>query len=107
MTFFLTMLFSFLEAPPLGDLAEAFGGWASLLFPLVAKFVLSASVLRFGAVWLEGFLVIWIKQTPDSRFWLVWARLMQSLDAVTLQELCDDVRASAGEPLDHRYVFHI
>jgi len=37
----------------------------------------------------------------------VHERLTQSLDAVTLQDLCDEVRASAGEPLDHRYVFHI
>ena len=34
-------------------------------------------------------------------------RITQSLDAVTLQDLCDEVRAAAGEPLDHRYVFHI
>ena len=34
-------------------------------------------------------------------------RLTQSLDAVTLQDLCDEVRSFAGEPLDHRYVFHI
>jgi hypothetical protein len=26
---------------------------------------------------------------------------------VTLQDLCDEVRSEAGEPLDHRYVFHI
>ncbi len=37
----------------------------------------------------------------------VHERLMQSLDAVTLQDLCDDVRATAGDPLEHRYVFHI
>jgi Rrf2 family protein len=34
-------------------------------------------------------------------------RLTQSLDSVTLQDLCDEVRSGAGEPLDHRYVFHI
>ena len=37
----------------------------------------------------------------------VHERIIQSLDAVTLQDLCDEVRAEAGEPLDHRYVFHI
>lgn len=37
----------------------------------------------------------------------VYERLTQSLEAVTLQELCDDVRAGADQPLDHRYVFHI
>ena len=37
----------------------------------------------------------------------VHERITQSLDAVTLQDLCDEVRARAGEPLDHRYVFHI
>lgn len=37
----------------------------------------------------------------------VHERLTQSLDAVTLQDLCDEVRSSAGEPLAHRYVFHI
>ena len=34
-------------------------------------------------------------------------RLTQSLDAMTLQELCEAVRAQGIEPLDHRYVFHI
>ena len=37
----------------------------------------------------------------------VHERLAQSLDGVTLQDVCDEVRAIAGEPLDHRYVFHI
>lgn len=37
----------------------------------------------------------------------VHERLTQSLDAVTLQDLCEAVRTEAGEPLDHRYVFHI
>ena len=42
---------------------------------------------------------------------VVWScvheRLTQSLDAVTLQDLCEEVRTKDGEPLDHRYVFHI
>ena len=37
----------------------------------------------------------------------VHERITQSLDAVTLQDLCDEVRTAAGEPLDHRYLFHI
>ena len=37
----------------------------------------------------------------------VHERLTQSLGAITLQDLCDEVRSQAGEPLDHRYVFHI
>ena len=37
----------------------------------------------------------------------VHERLTQSLEAVTLQDLCDEVRTDTGEPLDHRYVFHI
>ena len=37
----------------------------------------------------------------------VHERLTQSLHAVTLQDLCDEIRTAAGEPLDHRYVFHI
>lgn len=37
----------------------------------------------------------------------VHERLTQSLGAVSLQDLCDEVRAIAGEPLEHRYVFHI
>jgi hypothetical protein len=37
----------------------------------------------------------------------VHERLTQSLGAVTLQDLCDEARSIAGEPLDHRYVFHI
>ena len=36
----------------------------------------------------------------------VHARLAESLGAVTLQDLCDEVRTGA-DPLDHRYVFHI
>lgn len=37
----------------------------------------------------------------------VHERLTQSLRAVTLQDLCDEVRSIAGAPLGHRYVFHI
>lgn len=37
----------------------------------------------------------------------VYDRLVQSLDAITLQELCEEARAEAGEPIDHQYVFHI
>ena len=37
----------------------------------------------------------------------VHERLTQSLGEVTLQDLCQEVRVIAGEPLDHRYVFHI
>ncbi len=37
----------------------------------------------------------------------VHERLLQSLASITLQDLCDEVRTQAGEPLDHRYVFHI
>lgn len=37
----------------------------------------------------------------------VHERLANTLDAVTLQDLCDEVREEAGEPLEHRYVFHI
>jgi len=37
----------------------------------------------------------------------VYERLARSLSGVTLQDLCDEVQATAGEPLDHRYVFHI
>ena len=34
-------------------------------------------------------------------------RLAHALEAVTLQDICREVREEAGEPLDHRYVFHI
>jgi Rrf2 family iron-sulfur cluster assembly transcriptional regulator len=37
----------------------------------------------------------------------VHERITQSLDAVTLRDVCEEVRAAAGEPMDHRYVFHI
>ena len=46
----------------------------------------------------------WIAQAVRR---CVHERLIASLSAVTLQDLCDEVRAMAGEPLDHRYVFHI
>ena len=37
----------------------------------------------------------------------VHERLTQSLDAVTLHDLCEEVRSQNGDPLEHRYVFHI
>ena len=37
----------------------------------------------------------------------VHERLTQSLGAITLQDLCDEVRSQAGEPITHRHVFHI
>ncbi len=40
-------------------------------------------------------------------FRCVHERLAQSLDRVTLKDLCDDVRELSEKPLDHRYVFHI
>lgn len=46
----------------------------------------------------------WIAQAVHR---CVHERLTESLGAVTLQDLCEEVRAIAGEPLDHRYVFHI
>ena len=43
----------------------------------------------------------------DAVWRCVHERITQSLDAVTLKDLCDEARAQAGEPMDHRYVFHI
>jgi len=40
-------------------------------------------------------------------FRCVHERLVKSLNQVTLQDLCDEVRERSGESLDHRYVFHI
>ncbi|MBI2094353.1 MAG: Rrf2 family transcriptional regulator [Candidatus Omnitrophica bacterium] len=37
----------------------------------------------------------------------VHERLMESLHAVTLQDLWDSLRSQPGEPIEHRYVFHI
>ncbi len=37
----------------------------------------------------------------------VHARLAESLGGVTLEDLCQEVKSLDGEPLDHRYVFHI
>ena len=37
----------------------------------------------------------------------VHERIAHSLGSVTLQDLCEEVRSAAGEPLEHRYVFHI
>ena len=34
-------------------------------------------------------------------------RIAESLGTVTLQDLCDAVRSDGGEPVEHRYVFHI
>ena len=43
----------------------------------------------------------------DAVWRCVHDRIDESLGAVTLQDLCDTVRTEAGEPLEHRYVFHI
>ena len=37
----------------------------------------------------------------------VHERLTQALHDVTLQDVCDEVQALGGDPLDHRHVFHI
>ena len=37
----------------------------------------------------------------------VHERLTESPGSITLQILCDEVRAAGHEPLEHRYVFHI
>jgi Rrf2 family protein len=47
------------------------------------------------------------ERTAQAVWRCVHERIAQSLDAVTLQDVCDEVRASAGEAPDHRYVFHI
>ena len=47
------------------------------------------------------------QQIAHAVFRRVHERLARSLDEVTLKDLCDEVRELAGEPLDHRYVFHI
>jgi len=47
-------------------------------------------------------------QSISQAVWrCVHDRLVRSLSEVSLQDLCDEVRETAGEPLDHRYVFHI
>lgn len=46
----------------------------------------------------------WIAQAVRR---CVHERLIQSLGEVTLQDLCHEVQEIAGEPLDHRFVFHI
>ncbi len=40
-------------------------------------------------------------------FRCVHERLAEALDRVTLQDLCDEAAELSGEPLGHRYVFHI
>ncbi len=37
----------------------------------------------------------------------VHERLTNSLEEVTLEDLCEDARTHAQAPLEHRYVFHI
>ena len=78
-----------------------------------AKHVTMAEVVRVldganGAVNGKG------RETPRHAHRIaqaVWRcvheRLAQSLDTITLQDLCDEVQAMAGESIDHRYVFHI
>lgn len=47
------------------------------------------------------------QRIAQAVFHCVHERLANSLDEVTLKDLCDEVRELSGEPLDHRYVFHI
>ena len=47
------------------------------------------------------------QRIAQAVFRCVHERLANSLDEVTLKDLCDEARELAGEPLDHRYVFHI
>ncbi|MBI3088140.1 MAG: Rrf2 family transcriptional regulator [Candidatus Omnitrophica bacterium] len=47
------------------------------------------------------------QRIAQAVFRCVHERLEDSLDHVTLKDLCDEVRELAGEPLEHRYVFHI
>jgi len=47
------------------------------------------------------------QRIAQAVFRCVHERLVKSLDQVTLQDLCDEVRERSGESLDHRYVFHI
>ena len=55
----------------------------------------------------DGYGGRYAQRIAHAVFRCVHERLVKSLDAVTLKDLCDEVRALAGEPLDHRYVFHI
>jgi Rrf2 family protein len=47
------------------------------------------------------------ERIADAVWRCVHERLAQSLDAVTLHDLCEEVRSENGDPLEHRYVFHI
>ena len=47
------------------------------------------------------------RRTAEAVWYCVHERLMQSLDTVTLQDLCDHVRSEPGTPLDQSYMFHI
>lgn len=47
------------------------------------------------------------QQVTHAVFRCVHERLLRSLDQVTLEDLCADVRDHAQEPIEHRYVFHI
>lgn len=46
-------------------------------------------------------------RVAQAVFRCVHERLAASLETVTLHEVCEEVHALSGEPLDHRYVFHI
>lgn len=82
-----------------GDAAEALVAWLALIITMIAsaimsvvhwyqadplaasaKIVATLGAIRLGMVWLEGYLIIWIPQTSESRFWAFWVRLMQTLD---------------------------
>ena len=66
---------------------------------------------------LDGYAVMQDGKVKDAQrhaqriahavFRCVHERLARSLDQVTLKDLCDEARELSGEPLDHRYVFHI
>ena len=47
------------------------------------------------------------QQIAQAVWRCVHERLDNALASVSLQDLCEMVRTEAGEPIDHRYVFHI
>ena len=54
------------------------------LLERLTHLVFWVAVARLGMVWLEGALAIWIHRTPDSVFWDFWAKLMQTIDYMSL-----------------------
>lgn len=66
---------------PTPDEIAAWLTWVASWLPF---FVFLTSVIRALLVWLEGGIIIWLPQNPNSSFWWFWVRMMQTIEYISL-----------------------